>query len=519
MAEKIQKGDTHNARTLGLLGGDLQIGDVFTPLQWAGFAIEKFGLFQKWLKGASIFDPTMGDGNLLEAFVVHGLSKGMAVTELPVERLFGNEMNTSYYNKALRKFTEKYNCKMQANFSNSDLLECKKKKYNIIFGNPPWKNFVDLPDSYKEKTKPYFFKYDLIESSQNLLLGGSRIDIAALIIQVAIKDFLKTKGEAVFFMPLSLLLNDGANGAFRTYSIGKIQFSPETVYDFNKLNVFEGISTRHGLTRFLRNKKASFPLPYYIMYDGKWTEYQAMPIFRKTDPLSITTKGKEAAMAELPAIALKKESVPRQGINTCGANEVFFFDTMKEKSHELVEMSNKIKSNIVLPKQFVFPLISTNNFREEDFHASKWVLLPYNSDGKALKWPQIQDFPSLEAYLNANQNKLQNRKGTLLNALLNRGYWWSLLGVGEYCFFPYKVVWEAYGRSTFKPKIFSGNCQANQSLQAFIPLRTHRDAKRILLELSDPRVESYLLSLKMEGTMNWAQPGKIKKLLKLSSPC
>ena len=40
------------------------------------------------------------------------------------------------------------------------------------------------------------------------------------------------------------------------------------------------------------------------------------------------------------------------------------------------------------------------------------------------------------------------------------------------------------------------------------------EAKRILGLLKDKRVEEYLLSLKMEGTMNWAQPGKIKKLVK-----
>jgi hypothetical protein len=101
----------------------------------------------------------------------------------------------------------------------------------------------------------------------------------------------------------------------------------------------------------------------------------------------------------------------------------------------------------------------------------------------------------------------------MLNSMLKRGFWWALFGVGEYSFFNFKVVWEAYGKTTFKPKIFEGNWQANQSLQAFIPLKSHQEAKRILLDLSDNRIEHYLLSHKMQGTMNWAQPGRIKKLL------
>jgi hypothetical protein len=123
-------------------------------------------------------------------------------------------------------------------------------------------------------------------------------------------------------------------------------------------------------------------------------------------------------------------------------------------------------------------------------------------------------FPELQSYLEENNESLRSRKGVMLNAMLNRGHWWAMLGVGEYNFFPYKIVWEAYGKTTFKPTIFEGNWQANQSLQAFIPVKTLEEANRIHAELSDKQIENYLLSLKMEGTMNWAQPGKIKKLIK-----
>ena len=102
----------------------------------------------------------------------------------------------------------------------------------------------------------------------------------------------------------------------------------------------------------------------------------------------------------------------------------------------------------------------------------------------------------------------------MLNALLNRGHWWAMLGVGEYNFFPYKVVWEAYGKTSFNPTVFEGYWQANQSLQAFIPIKTLTEAQKVQAELSNKQIENYLLSLKMEGTMNWAQPGKIKRIIK-----
>lgn len=213
-------------------------------------------------------------------------------------------------------------------------------------------------------------------------------------------------------------------------------------------------------------------------------------------------------------IVLKKESMPRQGINTGGANEVFFFDALSSAGKGLIVVSNKSRRDVVLPEIFVYPLITSKQFKSEAPLPGKWVLLPYRQDGRPLEWLQIEQFPELKKYLEENRTILQQRKGTLLNAALKRGYWWALLGVGEYCFFPYKIVREAYGKTTFQPQIFESRWQANQSSQAFIPVRTLAKAERVKTALSDSRIEQYLLSMKMDGTMNWAQPGKIKRLIR-----
>lgn len=501
-------------KTFDLSDKDLQIGDVFTPIKWGEFAIEKFDIFSKWMQGASIFDPTMGEGNLLESLISYGLSKGFSIENLPTKNLFGNELNTHYFNNAKNKFNEKYGIDMSKNFTNEDILRLKPRKFDIIFGNPPWQNFVDLPKSYKEQIKSYFFKFDLVGNTQNLLLGGSRIDVAALIIQISIKDYLIKNGEAIIFMPLSLFLNDGANRNFRTYSIGKVNYSIESVFDFNNLDVFGGIATRYGLSHFIRDKKTSFPIPYYRNEKGIWNTHTAKPMFHSTDPLSIMSNNDSEKFDNIKPVIIRKESIPRQGINTCGANHIYFFNDLIEVNDNLVSVSNKHAEKVVLPKKFVFPLVSSKEFKGKLQQPSKWVLLPYNSSGKPLEWKQIKKYPELSVYLESNKELLQNRKGVMLNALLKRGQWWAMLGVGEYNFFPFKIIWEAYGKTTFNPTIFDGNWQANQSLQAFIPVRTIEEAKRVQNDLSDKQIENYLLSLKMEGTMNWAQPGKIKKIIK-----
>lgn len=497
-------------KTSDSTGNTLRIGVVFTPLDWGEFAIEKFGIFRRWMDGATIFDPTMGSGNLLEALISHGLKQGHKLTELPIKQLFGNELNTVFYQEALTKFKESYGADMSENFWNKDILDLSVSRFDILFGNPPWANFTDLPAEYKERVKSAFFKYDLVEKSQSLLLGGSRIDISALVIQKAIKDFLKDSGDAFMFMPLSLLLNDGANQHFRTYKIHDVNYAITEVYDFNEADVFNGISTRYGLVHFKRDVKASFPVPYERFENNEWSTYFAKPLLHQTDPLSVLSDGTIGPLDHFEPISVSKESAPRQGINTCGANSIFFFKECEEMDASFC----KLNSEHILPTDFIFPLLTSKNFKGEELTAYKWVLLPYNKNGKPLDLKDLEKHPELHNYLLGFKKELESRKGSMIGAWMKRGYWWALLGVGAYNFKPFKIVWEAYGKKTFNPVIVDGRWQANQSLQAFIPVETLEEANRILSELQNPAIEDYLLSLKMEGTMNWAQPGKIKKLLR-----
>ncbi len=272
----------------------------------------------------------------------------------------------------------------------------------------------------------------------------------------------------------------------------------------NLLNV----GTRYGIASFRKGEKPVFPVPYHTFCDNTWTEQKAAPIFHPTDPLSVDSKGATGFMQEFTPVSVPKSSQPRQGLNTCGANSIFFFKQVDELNETLVMVNNEYE----LPSKYVHPLITSSNFKGGRT-AVKWVLIPHNTNGKPLEPHQIKAEPELNGYLLGNEHALRSRKGSIIGSWIRRGYWWALLGVGPYSFTPFKVVWEAYGKKVFQPRIFDSEWQANQSLQAYMPASSSVQAERILRSLQDPQIEQYLLSLKMEGTMNWAQPGKIKKLL------
>jgi len=499
---------------------DKPIGAFFTPLRWAKWVVDKYNLYDRWLNGAIIFDPTAGQGVFLEVFIQKAVEEKNKETDSLIRNLFGNEKEPQFVKHFVSKVKKKYDISFpMENFTNEDILFCSKEfKADIILGNPPWMNFNDLPTFYKENIKPLFFKYGLISNSQKLLLGSARIDIAALIISKAIKDNLRQNGEAYFFAPLSIFLNDGAHKSFREYSIYDTPFFVKEIYDFAENKIFNDVSTRYCMTQFIRNKHQKFPVNYFVFEKNKFKHYFANPVFNETDPLTIFQEEDDLnSISNFKKIRLPKSSKPRQGVNTCGANSVFIFDKYEAVDNSFAKVNNK-QISAILPKQFLFPLIVKNNFGQQVPTPEKWILIPHNTiTGKPVPLNSLKEHKLLYEYLLETKETLIKRKGTLIQSWIKKGFWWALLGVGSYSFKPIKICWESYGKKNYSPKIYyseNGSAwQGNQAMHAYIPLSEKSFATDILEELRNPIIEMYLKSHRMEGTCNWAQPGKISKLI------
>ena len=136
-----------------------------------------------------------------------------------------------------------------------------------------------------------------------------------------------------------------------------------------------------------------------------------------------------------------------------------------------------------MPQEFLFPLITKECFREDEASPRKYIVLPYDEPtGRPLDESHLRSIPKLAAYFSTRKSQLMARKGTMLNTWMKRGIWWACLGVGEYNFAPFKVVWEAYGKTNFRPRIFGSYngkpWQANQAMHAFIPCSSLAEMER-----------------------------------------
>lgn len=486
----------------------IEIGEVFTPLYWAEWLIDRWGVYDAWLNGATVCDPTAGNGAFALALLRLARSRNMEIDQKLLSRIMLIELHA----KHLSDFKHQVYQDFGLDFPDSQLLACDiitntpHNRFDILIGNPPWANFTDLPHWYKDELKPHFIAEGLVPDRRMVLLGSSRTDIAALVLKIALGKLLNQNGFGCFYVPLSLFSGDDAHRGFRKYTANNRCFAVNDICEFTNTKIFSGIGTAYCCARFDMDTPQKFPVRYFREAANGWREHRAIPFQQNSDPWRILARD-EADTLEPIEVRIAAKQKPRQGVNTCGANSLFIFE----------------KKPGFLPDEFLFPLATKEQWKPGHTIPSRWILLPYDRDTASPLAPnQIDQIDALRNYFGKVQLALKARKGILIRSAIDKGLWWSLLGVGPYSFAPYKVMWEAYGMNQFTPIILheekSQPWQGNQAMHAFIPCWSEADAKRIHTELQSPAIPALLKQLNGDGKCNWAQPGKMIKVLAFDHP-
>ncbi len=500
----------------------MKIGQVFTPLRWARWVVEEHGVLAAWLAGATVLDPTAGDGAFLEALVAAALEAGVARDALPVDRLYAIERDASLLPALRARLRERYGVSIPPeNLIAGDVLDQRAPVCDVLVGNPPWINFAALPDDEKQVLKRRFRESGLAAEGASLLWGSSRTDLAALIVVHAIASLLRPGGLACLFLPLGLYLNDGASRGFRRHEAFGVPFALRSVHDFRRTRVFPSVRTRYGLARFERDARTSWPVPYWIddaadaaARDG-WTRRDAAPVDAALGPLAVT-EGERAA----PSSTSEPTPRPRQGVNPCGATDLFVFDRLERVDDAHVAVGNRSCDRAILPRRYVVPVVTPHTLAEPVHTPRRWMLVPHDqATGRPLSHEQVEAEPALARYLASHEQRLRARRGPVLRRFVDAGRYWALLGVGPYSYAPFKVLWQAYGARAFAPVVLDnttevGCWQGNQAMHAYLPAWSRDEAGALLERLRAIDVDRRLAAHRMEGTRSWAQPGAIARLLR-----
>lgn len=340
---------------------------------------------------------------------------------------------------------------------------------DLYLGNPPFVNYANIKTDYRERLKPLWTSLMPVSRGFSLLLGDSRGDLAGVVFYRTVEKFLKAGGRFGVILPNSLLKGNAASAGFRTFPGIRV----EKVVDISHKNAFVHTDRACFYLVGTKGEETVYPLPYH-------TEKGIMSLYPRGD--SLVEKGwEDEGGSDYPV---------RQGINTLGANGIFFFDDKPD-----------------LEEPLLHPLLRSGDVSENRADPSRWALLPYNGEGKILEEDVLEKhYPLTWQYLNRHRKKLSARKSRFA-----RKHWYALFGIGSYTFSPYKVVWRAMGAKKLEAAVIT-DAIPNQAMHGYIACETEEEARYLCDLLNSEKMRRLAALLSESRSRSFAQPGTMKQL-------
>ncbi len=354
-------------------------------------------------------------------------------------------------------------------------------EFDYVVGNPPWVNWEHLPDGYRDETKKLWDRYGLFpHKGMDVILGKGKKDIAMLMAYVAMDRFLKQKGKLGFVITQSLFKTAGAGQGFRRLRIGDDGPPLCALYvdDMVDLNPFEGASNRTAVMVVEKGRETRYPVPYTVWkrkkgarftYDStlddvrsatRLLDWKAEPV-DPADPTSPWLTADKFALSAVKKVLGKSDYVAHEGVNSGGANGVYWLRILETRSDGLVVVENITegakrevpKVTAVLEPDLLYPLLRGRDVARWQAKPSAHILMvqdPQTRRGIPEEELKVR-YPKTWEYLRRFEPILRERaafkryftRPDRRNKadIVETGPFYSMFNVGDYTFAPWKVVW------------------------------------------------------------------------------
>jgi methylase of polypeptide subunit release factors len=348
-------------------------------------------------------------------------------------------------------------------------------KFDVVVGNPPWIDWKNLPQGYREEIKDLCISRHLFSGDGRT--GGINLNICALITNVTAQNWLSDDGALAFLMPQTLIFQQSYEG-FRKLEVSDNQrlyfkkfidwtqsghpFSPvqqkfltfiitkeQVAYDIDGVLVEKFIKKANEKTNNIK------PLREYL-HETTFTKLEH--IFKKEELVALTTRSDSTVftyanskkdLLKLQLISGVSAYKGREGVEIY-PQELFLLEVDEKKpvKNGKVYVSNiqnskskhKIaKQNLLLETDCLHPLIKGVDIERFGIKPSKLVVpFPYREFERAPieKKELSKTFPELMKYFNKNKSSFENQ--TKYNDKIigkkNATEFYSLARVGAYSF-------------------------------------------------------------------------------------
>ena len=383
-------------------------------------------------------------------------------------------------------------------------------RVDYVAGNPPWVNWENLPNDYRQSTAPLWQEYDLFRhKGYKAKLGGGKDDVSVLMTYVAHDAFLAEGGRLGFLITQSVFKTGGGGEGFRSFEYEangtKWHLPPLAVHDLSNFQPFEGATNRTAVFIVGKEKRTfSYPVPY-IMWKKTTrgriasglqlpevkaatarTRLAAQPVQSQEKTSPWLTAPKEA-LAGIRKVIGVSDYQAYEGVNTGGLNGCFWIRVLDKRPGGELLIENlqddakiKVKQvQAVIEPDLVYPLLRGRDVRRWYAEPSGHIILANRTD-KLAGIPEAEMkryWPKTYAYLKQFEGDPKKpERGTLRGRSGYRRYFkpsdpfYSMYNVGPYTIEPIRVFWRQ-----FIPRIEMTLCLPvdDPSLGRKVPLTQH----------------------------------------------
>ena len=295
----------------------------------------------------------------------------------------------------------------------------------------------------------------------------------------SIDKYLNTNGNFAVVMPItSIRSRNNTSNDFRNFKIRNYEISISSIHEITEIKPFENTERTSCFLVGTKDNSTNYPIPYYIHFEDKIIQKE---LFNKENNLIFIDENQFNILG-------KSNYKARQGINTLGANDIFFFKTKPKFDSSIIKR-----------------LLKSSDIEKWSCTPSYWVLFPYQNK-TIMTEKDLENFKEEHAYLTSNKSTLLKRKSKLAKI------YYQLFGVGEYTFSEYKVVWKGLGAKKLEAAVIKEGILPNQSMHCYISTNSEMEANYICAILNSNFYEKSILQISESGAKSFGQPNIINSI-------
>ena len=345
--------------------------------------------------------------------------------------------------------------------------------FDYVAGNPPWINWQNLPEGYRNETKDLWVQHGLfVHKGMDTILGKGKKDISTLVTYVAADSYLKEGGKLGFVITQAVFKTSGAGQGFRKFKTrrGKA-LGVIWVDDFSEMQIFEGATNRTAVFVMRKGQPMKYPVPYAYWrkkeagrkggfdYDTSLQEATdkterlnlvAEPVVAN-DPTSAWISGRRQALKAISKLQGKSDYEAHAGVYSGGANGVYWFDILKDHNDGTVTARNltdgtkrKVESvQVRLEKALLYPMLRGRDINRWTAKPSCVTLFVQDlATRRGIPESKLkEEFPLAYQWLESHKTLLTQRAAFKRYFRADRDSFFSMFNVGDYSLANWKVGW------------------------------------------------------------------------------